>query len=111
MNSADQNKYETAIHLAGCVNRPLWIVCSVYVQDPKLPGGGNDNDETKNGDGGKIGDGVLMQRFPSKIHNLQPLPEKLYCNPGCGLQGCEMEEQDEEEQEAAEELDELRASM
>ena len=52
-----------------------------------------------------------MQRFANKIHNLQPLPEKLYCNPGCGLQGCEMEEQDEEEQEAAEELDELRASM
>ena len=59
----------------------------------------------------KIGDDGLMQMFPSKIHNLQPLPEKLYCNPGCGLQGCEMEEQDEEEQEAAEELDELRASM
>ena len=52
-----------------------------------------------------------MQRFPKNIHNLQPLPEKLYCNPGCGLHGCEMEEQDEEEQEAAEELDELRASM
>ena len=71
----------------------------------------DDGDDGKNGDGGKNGNDSLMQRFASKIHNLQPLPEKLYCNPGCGLQGCEMEEQDEEEQEAAEELDELRASM
>ena len=55
LNTAVQNKYETAFHLAGCINSPLWIVCSVYVQDPKLPGEGDDADGGENGDGGKNG--------------------------------------------------------
>ena len=83
------------MYLAGCINCPLWIVCPVDIQDLELP-------ETE-----MIG----WNAAEKNPENLQPLPEKVYCRPGCGFQEWEIAEQEAEEQEAAEGVEELRASM